>query len=45
MPHASGLGMQVLLRPATYAPSPDMLVALPSNVGDFLGSAAHCGQL
>lgn len=40
IPHISGDGMHVLLRPATYAPSPDMLVALPSSAGDFLGSLA-----
>lgn len=41
----ASLGRQEALRPATYAPSPEILVSLPSNTGDFTGSLAHHGQL
>jgi len=44
-PHMSGEGIQVLLRPAWYAPFPDIDVSEPSKMGDFSGSWAHNGQL
>jgi hypothetical protein len=41
IPQASGEGMHVLLRPATYAPSPERLKGPPSSAGDLVGSLAQ----